>query len=115
MTNNSNKTDTHIYNTDTHIYNIINNPSPAFTEPCEACGVSEFQLGVRHERERILAGLASQHEELEQLLIMANLEGINENIELVEARIIDLEHFIAFVNEEPSIYDFEPTDKGEQQ
>ena len=47
MINNSNKTDT-------HIYNIINNPTPAFTEPCEACGVSEFQLGVRHAEERII-------------------------------------------------------------
>jgi hypothetical protein len=33
---------------------IINNPSPAFTEPCKACGVSEFQLGVRHAEERII-------------------------------------------------------------
>lgn len=32
---------------------IINNPSSAFTEPCEACGVSEFQLGVKHAEERI--------------------------------------------------------------
>ena len=34
--------------------NIINNPSEVFTEPCEACGVSEFQLGVRHAEERII-------------------------------------------------------------
>jgi len=107
MTNNSNKTDT-------HIYNIINNPPPVFTEPCEACGVSEWQLGVRHERKRILEGLASQHEELRRLRILAKKEGIEQNVELMETRIIDLEHFIAFVNEEPSIYDFEPADKGEQ-
>lgn len=54
MTNNSNKTDT-------HIYNIINNPSPAFTKPCEACGVSEFQLGVRYAEERIIK-LLQEHE-----------------------------------------------------
>lgn len=47
MTNNSNKTDT-------HIYNIINNPPKEFTEPCFACGVSEFQLGVKHAEERII-------------------------------------------------------------
>ncbi len=40
-------------NTDTHIYNIINNPPKEFTEPCECCGVSEFQLGVRHAEQRI--------------------------------------------------------------
>jgi hypothetical protein len=34
--------------------NTINNPSKVFTEPCEACGVSEFQLGVRHAEERII-------------------------------------------------------------
>ena len=34
--------------------NIINNPSEVFTEPCEACGVSEFQLSVRHAEERII-------------------------------------------------------------
>ncbi len=34
--------------------NIINNPSEVFTEPCEACGVSEFQLGVSHAEERII-------------------------------------------------------------
>ena len=107
MTNNSNKTDT-------HIYNLINNPPKEFTEPCEACGVSEFQLGIRHERERILDGLASQHEELRRLRIMAKKEGIDQNIELMDARIIDLEHFIAFVNEEPSIYDLVPQDEGEQ-
>ena len=39
---------------DTHIYNIINNPSKEFTEPCECCGVSEFQLGVKHAEERII-------------------------------------------------------------
>lgn len=33
---------------------IINNPPKVFTEPCEACGVSEFQLGVRHAEERII-------------------------------------------------------------
>lgn len=107
MTNNSNKTDT-------HIYNIINNPPKEFTEPCFACGVSEFQLGIRHERKRILDGLASQHEELRRLMIMAKKDGIDQNIELMAARIIDLEHFIAFVNEEPSIYDFVPEDEGEQ-
>lgn len=52
MTTNNNKTDT-------HIYNIINNPSPSFTEPCEACGVSEFQLGVRYAEERIINLLSS--------------------------------------------------------
>jgi hypothetical protein len=41
-------------NQDTHIYNIINNPPKVFTEPCEACGVSEFQLGVKHAEERII-------------------------------------------------------------
>jgi hypothetical protein len=41
-------------NKDTHIYNIINNPSKEFTEPCEFCGVSEFQLGVKHTEERII-------------------------------------------------------------
>lgn len=40
--------------TDTHIYNIINNPPKEFTEPCECCGVSEFQLGVKHAEERII-------------------------------------------------------------
>lgn len=45
-TNNSKK--------DTHIYNIINNPPKEFTEPCECCGVSEFQLGVKHATERII-------------------------------------------------------------
>ena len=54
MTTNNNKTDT-------HIYNIINNPSPSFTEPCEACGVSEFQLGVKHAEERIIKLLSSVH------------------------------------------------------
>lgn len=34
--------------------NIINNPPKEFTEPCEACGVSEFQLGVKHEQQRII-------------------------------------------------------------
>lgn len=33
---------------------ITNNPPKVFTEPCEACGVSEFQLGVEHERKRII-------------------------------------------------------------
>lgn len=47
MTNNSNKTDT-------HIYNIINNPPKEFIEPCEACGISEFQLGIRHAEERLV-------------------------------------------------------------
>jgi hypothetical protein len=59
-----------------------------------------IELGVLRERQRILADLTSKRKELEQLLIMANLEGINENIELVEARIIDLEHFIALVKGE---------------
>jgi hypothetical protein len=36
------------------VESIINNPSPAFLEPCEACGVSEFQLGVKSELERII-------------------------------------------------------------
>ena len=44
---------------DQHIYNIINNPPKVFTEPCEACGVSEFQLGVKHAEERILELLKS--------------------------------------------------------
>lgn len=56
MTNNSNKTDT-------HIYNIINNPPKEFTEPCEACGVSEFQLGVKHAEERIIKLLEQKAEE----------------------------------------------------
>jgi hypothetical protein len=34
--------------------NIINNPSKEFTEPCEVCGVLEFQLGVKHAEERII-------------------------------------------------------------
>lgn len=34
--------------------NIINNPPKVLTEPCEACGVSEFQLGVKHAEERII-------------------------------------------------------------
>jgi len=34
--------------------NIINNPPKEFTGPCEACGVSEFQLGVRNAEERII-------------------------------------------------------------
>lgn len=34
--------------------NIINNPPEVFREPCEACGVSEFQLGVSHAEERII-------------------------------------------------------------
>ncbi len=34
--------------------NIINNPPKVFTEPCEACGVSEFYLGVKHAEERII-------------------------------------------------------------
>lgn len=55
MTNNSNKTDT-------HIYNIINNPPKEFTEPCVACGVSEFQLGVRHAEERIIKELETHAE-----------------------------------------------------
>lgn len=93
MTNNSNKTDT-------HIYNIINNPPPVFTEPCEACGVSEWQLGVRHERERILDGLHSKRRQLDQLLIMAKLEGEAQFIELVETRIIDVENFIALAEGE---------------
>lgn len=33
---------------------IINNPPKEFTEPCECCGVSEFQLGVKHAEERII-------------------------------------------------------------
>jgi hypothetical protein len=40
--------------TDTHIYNIVKNPPKEFTEPCECCGVSEFQLGVKHAEERII-------------------------------------------------------------
>lgn len=36
------------------VENIINNPPKVFTEPCEACGVSEFQLGVKHAEERII-------------------------------------------------------------
>ncbi len=36
------------------VESIINNPPKVFTEPCEACGVSEFQLGVRHAEERII-------------------------------------------------------------
>ncbi len=36
------------------VESIINNPPKEFTEPCEACGVSEFQLGVRHAEERII-------------------------------------------------------------
>ena len=34
--------------------NIIDNPPKVLTEPCEACGVSEFQLGVKHAEERII-------------------------------------------------------------
>ena len=33
---------------------VINNPPKEFTEPCEACGVSEFQLGVKHAEQRII-------------------------------------------------------------
>ncbi len=40
--------------------NIINNPSEVFTEPCEACGVSEFQLGARHAEERIIKLLETE-------------------------------------------------------
>jgi deoxyribodipyrimidine photolyase len=36
------------------VESIINNPPKEFTEPCEACGVSEFQLGVSHAEERII-------------------------------------------------------------
>lgn len=56
MTTNNSSTNEVINNNnkDTHIYNIINNPPKIFTEPCEACGVSEFQLGVKHAEERII-------------------------------------------------------------
>lgn len=40
--------------------NIINNPPKEFTEPCEACGVSEFQLGVKHAEERIIKLIEEQ-------------------------------------------------------
>ncbi len=36
------------------VESIINNPPKEFTEPCEACGVSEFQLGVSHAEERVI-------------------------------------------------------------
>jgi hypothetical protein len=36
------------------VENVIKNPPKEFTEPCEACGVSEFQLGVKHAEERII-------------------------------------------------------------
>lgn len=42
--------------------NIINNPPKEFTEPCEACGVSEFQLGVKHAQERIIKELENHAE-----------------------------------------------------
>ena len=39
---------------------VINNPPKEFTEPCVACGVSEFQLGVRHAEERIIKLLEAE-------------------------------------------------------
>lgn len=42
------------------VENIINNPPKVFTKPCEACGVSEFQLGVKHAEERIIKLLETE-------------------------------------------------------
>lgn len=39
------------------VENIINNPPEVFKQPCEACGVSEFQLGVKQTEERIIKSL----------------------------------------------------------
>lgn len=80
--------------------NIINNPPEVFREPCEACGVSEFRLGVRHAEERILDALHSKRRQLDQLLILAEQEGDARYIELVETRIVDVENFIELVKGE---------------
>jgi len=72
-------------NTDTHIYNIINNPPKEFTEPCECCGVSEFQLGVKHAEERIIKLLESiEGAYYEEDGAWSLKDGINLAIELIK-------------------------------
>lgn len=52
---------------------MTKNPPKVFTEPCEACGVSEFQLGVKHAEERIIK-LIEQESEIDGFEVEPKIE-----------------------------------------
>ena len=83
--------------TDTHIYNIINNPPKEFTEPCECCGVSEFQLGVRHAEERIIKLLEEQRTAYKGIMYSARSMSEIDTFYHWEHRIKTLESYIELI------------------